>query len=189
MEAIKEGVGALIIQEDSFLTIEELHLSRKTHKVPGMRSMIFETIEAGETHNDTLLRALTEEVKLINFLQTDKADDTPLCKVQINQGVWLHAYLLPIKLPKDFLLEIGTTFEEVRSPGWDSMHVVLMAKSGDLRFRPGNREVIRSYFNSLPNLKNQYVYQETEDIIADEVYKLFEPRNELGSLQPVPALF
>lgn len=174
LEIPKEGVGALIIQNDCFLTVEERHLSRKTRKVPGMRSMIFETIEVGENHNDALVRALEEEVRLIDLLRTTKLDITPLCKIQLNSGVWLHAYLIPIVVPINYPLEIGTSKDEVREPRWESLINVVRVPTGDLRYRPGNREVVRSYLNALPELIEQYVYLETKDSIPEEVYKEFE---------------
>ncbi|TSC64651.1 MAG: hypothetical protein G01um101493_65 [Microgenomates group bacterium Gr01-1014_93] len=164
-EIIKEGVGLLIPKRQNFFSIEERILNKSTGKVPGMRSMIFETIELGETHQDAIKRALREEVDMLNLL-SDTLRPVELCKVQLKEGVWLYAYLLPIDIPDNLEISIGSTDFEVANPGWDMIDDVINSEVGNLRFRPGNREVLKSYKRFLSgNLTEPDTYLSTIDEI------------------------
>ena len=170
----KTGVSALIISGGYFLTIEECHLSRLTQKIPGMRSMVYETVEPGESDQQALVRALTvEELKLGEFTNGQSLVDQPLCKVQLNSGIWLSAYLLPVEIPRDYPLKIGTAQGEVTNPGWNKISVATTVPKGSERFRPGNREVLTSYLSNKYK-DNFIIYNDIEDRIPESRFDYLE---------------
>lgn len=169
----KEGVGALILKDENrFLTIEELQSSRDHQRLSGMRSMSFETIEPGETHQQALVRALAiEEFKLGRLTGSKLLTNTKLCQVQINTGIWLHAYLIPIVIPEGFLITVGESIDEVANPDWARISDALAEQIGSRRFRPGNREILQSYLKYRQGLlSSPDIYFTTQDKIPDEVF-------------------
>lgn len=177
----KTGVSALIISGDHFLTIEECHLSRLTQKIPGMRSMVYETVKPGESDQEALVRALTvEELQLGEFINGQDLVNKPLCKVQLNPGIWLTAYLLSIKIPMDYPLEIGNAEGEVIEPGWNRISIVVATPKGSERFRPGNREVLKSYLDYYKYRDNFVFYNDIEDRIPESRFDQLESNQTAG---------
>lgn len=182
----KGGVGALIIKDkNQFLTIEELQSSRDHQRLSGMRSMSFETIEPGETHQQALVRALAiEEFQLGRLTGSKLLTNTKLCQVQINTGIWLHAYLISIVIPEGFSITIGKSVDEVANPDWALINDVLTEETGSRRFRPGNREVLQSYLKYRQDLlSSPDIYFTTQDKIPDEVFDQYEA-SQNGVLSP-----
>lgn len=176
-QEVKTGVGALIVCEDYFLTIEELYLNRSTQKIPGMRSIVYETVEPGESDQEALVRALTiEELNLGPFINGQNLAENPLCRVQLNPGIWLTAYLLPLKVPMSFDLAIGTAISEVARPNWDRIDSLMESPIGAGKFRPGNREVMRTYLRRLFNEYEREVdeYLDIEDRISEHRFNYLE---------------
>jgi hypothetical protein len=174
MELKAEGVGALIVRGNQFLTVEETNTSYLTQKIIGMRSLVYETLEAGETHLDGLRRALCIEELDLSDLDVEKCmPGRKLCEVFINPGVLLHAYYVPLEIPEGYQLRIGTSIDEVRSPGWDSIEQLLKSEFGNRLIRPGNREVLMSYQNlKLGLLYQPGKYTNTLDRIRDDEFPI-----------------
>lgn len=165
------GVGALIITPDGyFLSIEEGRTSRKTGKIKGMRSLPMETIEIGETHGQALERLLKEEVsakKLTNYASSAK-----LCRVQLTPGVWLHAYLIPAN--HRFRVEAGT-HKDALNPKWVHIDEVINCDPKNRQFRPGTREVVKSYLEfQQDNSFHAGLYFRCEGEIPQEVFDELE---------------
>lgn len=164
----KRGVGIFLVTSDGyFLTVEETRTNRHTAKVEGMRSIPMETLEPGETDEDALYRALgNEEVKSEAFRELKPR--AKLCAVQIAPGVWLHAYLIIV--PSIFQVEPGNA-PDVTGPGWNHINELLGSTPGNRKFRPGNREVIKSYLEFRQNTTFQPgLYFRCEDEIPQEVF-------------------
>ena len=180
----REGVGALIVRNNSFLTVEEQRYNRRTQKIPGMRSIIYETVDPGESVEQALRRSLGEEVNLNDFISSFSLTDVKLCEVQITPGIWLSAYLIQIDVPDDFVIKGSSEAEDVANPAWDLIYDLLNEPIGSLRFRPGNREILQSYMRYSQGLLLQPdIYFQPQNVIADEVFTRFHPRlNEEGKL-------
>lgn len=165
------GVGALIITPDGyFLSIEEGRTSRKTGKIKGMRSLPMETIEAAETHDQALKRLLKEEVSLEEL--NDCTNLTKLCRVQLTPGIWLHAYLMPINYR---LQAKDGTHKDALNPKWVHVSEVLKSDPRDRLFRPGTREVVKSYLRFQRNTNSQpELCFRCEDEIPQEVFDKLE---------------
>lgn len=161
------GVGLLIITANGyFLSIEEARTNRRTAKIKGMRSLPMETIESGETHKKALKRLLKEEVSTENL--SGHTDPTKLCRVQLTPGVWLHAYLIPVNCI--FQAEAGT-HKDALNPKWVHINEVLNSDPKDRRFRPGTREVLKSYLEFHQNNTFQPgLYFRCGDEIPQEVF-------------------
>lgn len=168
-----KGVGLFIVTPDGyFLTIEEARTKRKTNKIAGMRSLLMETIEAGETQEQAIARLLIndEEVSAKQFRTL--TPERKLCRVQLTPGVWLHAYL--IQVSGQFPVRPGTA-PDARNPGWTHINDVLASSPSEQKFRPGTREVIKSYLAHKENGNQEsQVYFRCEDDIPQEVFDMLE---------------
>lgn len=165
------GVGALIVTPDGyFLSIEEGRTSRKTGKIKGMRSLPMETMEVGETHEQALERLFKEEVSAKEL--SDRIDPPKLCRVQLTPKVWLHAYLIPVNYR--FQVEAGT-HKDALNPRWVHIDEVLNSDPENRQFRPGTREVVRSYleFQQNTNFRPRLFFR-CEDEIPQEVFDKLE---------------
>lgn len=168
----KKGVGALIVTpEGYFLSIEEGSTKRETAKIKGMRSLPMETVEPGETREQALIRALTdEEVKVGISLNLEAR--RLLCRIQLTPGVWLYAYL--IEAPEQFPVQKGNA-PDALNPGWNHINQVLNSIPTDRNFRPGVREVIKSYLEYLRgNTYQPQIFFFCEDEIPQEVFDRVE---------------
>ncbi len=156
------GVGAFITKNGdpySFLSITEGRNSRKTNKLKGMTSAPFETIERGESHKDALRRVFAEtenggqeEITVVKG-QISLPDDIKrayLCKIQINPGIWLHAYLLSA-LPETTFAK-GKDSDTINEPRW--VNIDQVDNRQRFVFRPGMLEIIQSYRSYLEDPSN-----------------------------------
>lgn len=108
-ENLLEGVCAFIphplYPEEQFLVLYENELKRATNKVPGMFSPVIETVNQGESHPQTLERAIYEELTQEHYkhlLPTtqDELDRYKLCEIDLPPNARLYAYLIEAKNPK-----------------------------------------------------------------------------------------
>lgn len=170
---LKRGVGVLLITPDGdFLTVEETSTNRHAAKVKGMRSLPMETLETGEMDADALYRALGDEEVKSEVFNKELKPQAKLCAVQIAPGTWLHTYLITV--PSIFKVEPGNA-PDVVNPGWNHINEVLKSNPKDRKFRPGNREVIKSYLEFRRNNNFQpRLYFRCEDEIPQEVFDELE---------------
>ncbi len=167
------GVGLLIVTPDGyFLTIEETRTKRKTGKIAGMRSLLMETLEAGETQGQAIKRLLIDDEEVSAEQFRVLAPEKKICRVQLTPGVWLHAYL--IQVPDRFPVRSGTA-PDAKNPGWNHINEVLESSPIEHKFRQGTREVIISYLGHKENGNQEpQVYFHCEDEVPQEVFDAVE---------------
>lgn len=167
------GVGALVVSpNDQFLCITELRPKRLTGKLAGMKSLPMETVEGGESHQEALIRLFQEEVKI----GVDNSLDKPLklCTGQLTPGVWLHAYLFDVN--SELVIQSGSELNEIGEVSWMSIEDVLKSEVGNLRFRPGVREVLLSFREYRKNPANfqPKAYHTMIDRVPEEIFDLID---------------
>lgn len=166
------GVGVLILTADGqYLSIREEKTKRKTNKVAGMISAPMETVETGEGEGQALERLFREEV--VAAETNELIFIGRLCDVQLAPGVWLHAYLLLSTKP--FKATTGENGQDVAQPTWRPINQVMEENTG-IRFRPGVKELVKSYltFASDPENFTPQIYFECEDKISPEEFDRLE---------------
>lgn len=169
------GVSPFIITPDGFfVTVEELRTKRLTGKTAGMRSAPMETVQPGETDQEALERLSGEEVTVPEL--SGVKPGPLLCRVQFRPGVWLHAYLFWGH--KNFSIKLGSETDEVARPDWTRIEDVLTSKPSERRFRPGIREMVKSYIAYLEEGENfkPRVFFSCEDTVPEEVFDELERR-------------
>ncbi|MBI4028932.1 MAG: NUDIX hydrolase [Candidatus Blackburnbacteria bacterium] len=140
-EILEKGAGVclLVVTPDGlFCAIQEKSSKRITQKLKGMFSAPFETVEAGESHQQALVRITQEEVRM----ETERLIMGPeLCRIQLDPGVWLHTYVAIAE--EKINLQDGIFEDEVSGACWIPLEEV--ENPTNKRFRPGMREIVESY--------------------------------------------
>lgn len=166
------GVSPFIVTPDGFFaTVKELKNKRLTGKIVGMRSSPMETVKPGETDQLALERTFREEIVIPELSGNEPVF---LCRVQFGPGVWLHTYLFWSQ--RDFRIELGSEANEVANPSWTHIKEVLGSKPNERKFRPGVREIVKSYLAYLKEGENfqPCLYFSCEDAVPEEVFDELE---------------
>lgn len=167
-------------------TIQELRTKRSTNKVALQRTVPMESSQSGESEEETLLRLMTEEIRLLNTSPLDAARAAKRISVsELNRGVFVPVYSVPVPPETEFIL--GTHKKEVANLRWTSMGEIYDEPAGSLYFRPGNFEAIASHFAYLSDPQNyqprQINFSELKHKIPKKLFDLVE-----GGISPDIAL-
>lgn len=149
--------------------LQALLFLRKTLKTRGMISAPFETVKTGETYEQTVVRTFREEI--VTGFPTPQLGPR-LCSMCFSEGIWLHAYLVEVE--ERFDVTTGHGGEDIEPYGWIHINFAENAPRG--LFRPGNREIVKSYRvyqREGENFKPR-IYFATVDHITEEEYRAAE---------------
>lgn len=158
-QEIKSGVGALIVAprapELGFVTIQELATKRSTNKLAGMITFPMETIEAGESHQDAMVRLYQEELRLTPAVARDDLTKILLSRIELTPGAVCYVYLHEVE-PGVLLGVGGSTDQEVSPPKWTPFRDILNTKGGAYSVRGGVRESVLDFID---RRNNPNIYQ------------------------------
>lgn len=183
------GVAALIVvpQTDSFLAIRELISSERTIKLAGMFSPPMESAIVGESSEQTLVRLFQEEVSFPSAARFRFYGQ--LCRLKY-PGFIVDGFVF--LSDEEYLVQEGTTKDEVERPVWKPLSVVERSPIGNFDFRPGARELIQAYRTRTTNGERNVAIPELEladaPAILEHLYRrnITDPSGQL-TFRPVPA--
>lgn len=158
-------------------TVQELRTKRTTNKVALQRTVPMESAKMGESEEDTLLRLMGEEIRILNASPLDIIGGAKRISVsELNRGVFVPVYSVPVSSKTEFVL--GTHKNEVANLSWTPMAEIYNEPAESLYFRPGNFEAIASHLLYLADPQNyqprMISYSELKHTIPGKLFDLVE---------------